>query len=314
MWLYHQTPYGDILMSHDNVTDIRKSVSPFPNDSTLYFPVVEREDGWCDKHGQWHRDPSLKKLLRMDSNNRPHILSTVGTGYKVVQNRELFPHIEQKMQSAFEPRLLRDVETRDEWSYDGRDCWRHYTFPNLRCDIDGGGDVAFRLIVGNSYGGKSVQLIAGAIDFFCTNGMIIGTHEKQARKHTSGLTIGGIATWINDSVTAFTKHTQRCNEWSDMTVPLTREDDLFMHLVEKNLVSQQRASKLNEEMHYERNRRVGRDNRPTVWHLYSASTAWASHGDIRDTGNDHAANTRIDRARHALRIGTTAADFVRKAA
>lgn len=302
--------------ARDNVTDISHRVSPFPQASKLYFDVAQKPLYYVDPNcaiGSHATLASHKLIVRKDDKAlKP--LAVVGHGYKVIPNSELFPYVEQRMIERLGPSVLRDVQVTEDMSYGGRDCYRNYVFPSVRCDVPGGGDVAFRLIIGNSYGAKAVQLIAGAIDFFCTNGMILGVHESVARKHTSGLTLTGLDKWIGDSVTYFTKHTETMRRWTDILIPRAREDDLFKHLVAKNLVSERHATQLNEALHYERNRRSGRDVRPALWHLYAALTAWSSHGDIRDTGNDHAANTRIERGRHANRIMSVADDFLRKAA
>lgn len=300
-------------MQPDNVSDITKRVSPFPQASTLYFPVIERPDGWQDKHGNWHKDDSVKKLIRV-TDRKAHVLATVGKGYRVVLNRDLHEHIEQRMLTNFEPRMLRDVEVRDDMAYSGRDCFRHYTFPSIRCDVEGGGSVAFKIIVGNGYGSKSVQLICGAIDFFCTNGMIVGVHEKAVRKHTSGMSLTGLDEWLTGSITQFTRHTDRLQAWSRTAIPSAREDDLFKHLVDRNLVSERHASLLNAAMHYERSRRVGMSGTPTLWHLYSALTVWATHEGVRETGNDHAAVTRIERGRHAERVIGAASAYIDRVA
>lgn len=298
----------------DNVTDIRTRVSSFPQDSTLYFPVVERKLAWEDRRGNHHRVDNHKALIRVNDAGNPQQLAIVGDKYRIVKNNELFPYIESSMQQAFEPHLLRDVSVRDSMSYGGRDCYREYVFNNMRCDIDGGGNVAFRLIIGNSYGAKAIQLISGAIDFFCTNGMIIGAHERAARKHTSGVTVRGLDRWVHDSVTAFTGHVDRMQQWSHTDIPHAHENGLFTHLVGKGLASERHASQLNTSMHYERNRHAGRDNRPTLWHLYSAMTQWSSHSEVRNTGNDHEANTRIGRARHVQQMIDASAHFIKKVA
>jgi len=298
----------------NTVINITNRVSPFPQDSTLYFPVIERPDGWLDKHGAWHKDDNVKKLVRV-TDKKPTVLATVGKNYRVVLNRDLHEHIEHHMLAKFEPSMLRDVQVRDDMAYNGRDCFRHYTFPSIRCEIADGGDIAFKIIVGNGYGSKAVQLISGAIDFFCSNGMITGVHEKAVRKHTSGLSLTGLDDWLVGSINLFTKHTDRLRELTRIGIAYKQEEPLFKHLVSKSLMSERHAKVLLDATLIERNRRSGSTvTNPTLWHLYSALTAWASHDDVRDTGNDHAAVTRIERGRHVERVISAATAFITKRA
>lgn len=285
----------------DNIGDTCHT--PFPTESKLYFRVAMRELHWHNKRTDEHVSITKQKAIVREAAGGGKWLANVGEKYELVENRDLFPYVEQHFINTLRPEYLRNVETVEHQSYDGRDCYREYRFHDLKCDVgDNVSDVAYRAIVGNSYGGKAVTLLSGAIDFFCTNGMIIGQSEKQARKHTSGFTMSGLDTWINNSLDQFTAHSARIERYNNTYIDLTKEDGLFEHLVQRGVLSQQRARQAQGAMHEERNKRQGRDTRPTMWHLYSALTDWASHSDVRDTGNDHEANTRIQRTQHAERV------------
>lgn len=278
------------------------SHNPFPTESELYFPVVERENAWLDRNGNPHRIGKQKSLIRMTADHRPQWLANVGENYKVVKNKELFPYMENEMTRVIDQQYLQDVTVNDKMALNGRDCYREYIFNQLKCADFGRGDVAFRIILGNSYGSKAVSMLFGAIDFWCDNGMIIGVKEKQTRKHTSGVTIAGFSGWVADAVNQFAKHGERIERYNDTMIDLTKEDGLFEYLSEKGILSDKMGRKMQVAMHTERNKRGGRDVRPSMWDLYSALTAWATHDDVRDTGNDHEANTRIQRSQHVERV------------
>ena len=274
--------------------------NPFPQDSELYFRVVERPIGWFNERTKEHVRITKQKALVRAAAGGGMWLANVGENYKLIENRDLFPHVEQHITHVIKPEHVAGVTVRDSMSYGGRDCYREYLFKNLT--IPNKPDVAFKLMVGNSYGAKAVQCMYGAEDGFCSNGMIFGTAEKHARKHTSGLTLSGVEDWINGAVRQFTIQGQRIERYDATYIDLAREDGLFDYLVSKNLLSAQRATQAQWAMHQERNKRQGRDTRPTLWHLYSALTDWASHSDVRKTDNDHTANTRIQRTMHAERV------------
>lgn len=297
---------------HDNVTSIARHVSPFPQESKLYFPVSTRQAGWMRKDGKFEAGPG--KFIVRDKDGVPVTLSHVGDNYKVLKNNELFPAVEAEMTRVIRPEYLRGVQVKEQMAYNGRDCYREYVFPNLQIDARGGGQIAYRMIVGNGYGSTAVRLIDGAIDFFCTNGMIVGNYERTARKHTSGLSITGLLEWLRDSVQRFTKFTHRIESMHDVVLHHTMFDPLFDHLQEKHLVNDRRRGALIDNTMYEARNRLGNGAQPTLWHLHSALTAEATHFTPRDTGNDHEANTRLKKQQDVNRVINAAEMFLREAA
>lgn len=283
--------------------------NPFPQDSELYFPVAERRNAWLDKYDNAHVIDKEKSLVRL-MDGEPHWLANVGENYKVVRNNELFLYVEERMLDMFEPEQLQDVVVNEHMAYSGRDCYREYIFKNVTCDIGHGGQVAFRLIVGNSYGSKAVSLLYGAIDFWCANGMIIGSHEKQVRKHTSGITLAGIDTWITEGVSHFLAHGSRMWGWNRSWIPMDDAKQMFEWLADNNTLSKQMGNLIYNNAQAERDKRVDTpihvgdpiETMVNLWHIYSALTDWATHSDVRDTGNDHEANTRIERSKLVTRV------------
>lgn len=297
----------------DTTNDNTSYPNPFPPLSDkLSFRVAERPIGWFNERTREHVRITKQKAIVREAAGGGTWLSNVGENYKLVLNDDLFPYIEKHFIDHIEPKYLQNVTVNEHTSYNGRDCYREYVFNDMKCDVRSG-DVAYRAIVGNSYGSKSVTLLSGAIDFWCSNGMIVGQSEKQARKHTSGFQMTGITSWIDDSLRQFASHGARIRQYEDTVIDLTKEDGLFDYLIDKGLLSGQRANEARHAMHTERNKRAGRDTRPNMWHLYSALTDWATHSAVRDTGNDHEANTRIQRQQSVERVIRGAERFLEAA-
>ena len=273
-----------------NVTTFNTAALIFPQESTLYFPIVIRSMYWRHRDGQMVAVDDHKIILRRDEHtSKPVQLSIVGKSYRIVHNRELFPAIEQRLVELVEPQYLRDVKVHDEMSYNGRNCYRHYCFPNMQVQF-GTSDIAFRIIVGNSYGEKGVELIGGAIDAWCSNGMLIGRAERKVRKHTSGIEVVHLTRWIEDIIRKFWLNAKEWEEWSRVSV--ADVDALFAILVKRGLMSERLATWMAGEY---RTNNVGAHGE-TLWAFYSTLTAWATHMPFtRDTGQDHKATTRIDR-------------------
>jgi len=274
----------------NNVTQIRPSASIFSPDSPLYFKVCERVDGWQNKHGTWHADPTQKKLLRQDPvTDEPIILATVGNKYQTVQNRELFGAVEDSM-SRIVPAQYLDGATRSEkLSYGGAVGLHDYSFPQMRVAFNEA-DISFRIVARNGYGTVAVNLFAGGFDGYCLNGCVWGVAEKHYRRHTSGLQISGIDEVIQKAIENFWIEANRLKRLADIDSPLNVE--AFLQTLPK--MSKRLASKLRAQYVREADERGH-----NMWALFSAMTCYATHNNVvpmRNTGRDHDAATRIARS------------------
>ena len=133
--------------------------------------------------------------------------------------------------------------------------------------------------------------IFGAIDFFCTNGMITGDHNKVMRKNTINFNLDLFAAELKDSEEDFVSQGTKLQKM--MTTPITiNVRDFLVDLMK----SERNADKLNILYNQEVTNR-GRN----VFALYSAFTNYASYADeqngftLRNTGQDTAAERMFKR-------------------
>jgi len=277
-----------------NVTQIYGSThvelpSPFPQDSELYFTAVERDMAWAGRAANsWHCNSTHKQLLRA-YDGQPIELAVVGKGWQLVQNQELFQAVEDQFLALFTTDELKGVIVRDMMSYAGRVCMREYIFPNVRCPSPGVSDIAFRVILKNAFGGSSIALYIGAIDFFCTNGTVSGKLDCMYARHTKGLRIADITRRVRRGIDVFYSNAATWMQWYGRTLDVGEvkaflEDKYSERLAEK-LMRQYRI-----EVHI---------HGANMWALYSALTYYATHdeGDFatRKTGVDHSAVTLLKR-------------------
>jgi len=269
----------------------------FPQESELYFTAVERPLAWQHKDGVSHFPVGTHKmLLRADAQRIPIQLAVVGQGYQVVQNQDLFQSIEEQFMRAFSSQELTSVRVNDSMSYGGRVCLREYQFPNVRCDIGGGvSEIAFRTIVKNGFGGSSIVLYTGAIDFFCTNGMISGQYDCMYARHTKGLRISDITDRVRRSIDVFYKQADIWRGWQGKRITYEEVQQFFEDKFSGRLALKlYRQYLIEEQVHG-----------PTVWALYSAMTYYSSHNEgefvARNTGTDHAAVTMLKREEQVQR-------------
>lgn len=259
--------------------------------SSLYFPVVERQVGWQSRADVWHKHDEHKALVRVMPHNEPHVLSVVGKNYKLIKNRELFPAIEQVFMNELSAEQRDNVTVRDTMSYFGRECFREYNFKNMRAELGGRTRTSFRVVVWASYGSRSMRIIAGAIDFVCDNGMVVGDYERTAMRHTSGLSVRNAAALVKDMIKAYNVSQVQWNEWHRWKLDDTVLRATFASLADNKIIGPNTANTLMDRIMIEVNER----NHFTMWEVYSAFTNIATHSPVRETGNDHAAATRMTR-------------------
>ena len=287
-------------MPLDNVTNIDARPSgddPFraynTEASPILFPVGERKVAWETRANGYQHIPSHKAIIRLTpQGNSAIVLAVVGSNYKLVHNRDLFGRVEDTLCKKMQNHELDGVQVKDRVANLGRTCYREYVFPNIKCNVGGGtrSDIAFRLIAQNGYGESALRMHAGAIEFYCSNGMIRGEYESVYRRHTSGLILSGVADAVDKALEVFADSQNVWREWARKPVRNLDAMELFRELARTDRLTE----KLND--HYMRERDARGDN---LWAVYSTLTYYASHSDgefaIRDTGMDNAALTMLER-------------------
>ncbi len=145
-------------------------------------------------------------------------------------------------------------------------------------------EIAQRIIALHGVDGTcSNTVLFGAIDFFCTNGMIRGEHDKVSRKNTSGFDLDRFIQKLGNANDDFTKYHKQIQSWANKS--------LFFGDVKPMLESLLKSDKTADKMMllYEQEANVRGHN---AWSLYSAFTNYASYADerngfkLRNTGGD----------------------------
>lgn len=276
----------------------------FSPESELYFDVWERPAffageskrvDWSDRVVEtpnYYEDKEHKHIVRLWKDN-PISIGLVGKNYKLLRNRELCEGIEDTFMDTLTKEELKDVTRRDNISYMGSTSIRDYIFPNIRTDIGSKrSDIAFRAIIINGYDGtSSFKFYHGAIDFFCTNGMVTGSYDMIVKRHTSGLTIPKLTDKLRQSIDIFFKQADQWRKWVGKEICDEDAETCFQAMPG---ISDRRVQQLMRQFRIE----VQSHGR-TVWGLYSAATFFASSDSgefaIRDTRSDHRASTLMNR-------------------
>ena len=263
----------------------------FSPDSELYFDVWERPAYFKGRDG-YYKDASHKHIVRLYNDN-PVSIGLVGKNYKLLKNKELCEGIEDTFMETLTKEELDGVSRRDSCSYFGGTSIRDYIFPSIRADIESGkSDIAFRTIIVNGYdGSSSFKFYHGAIDFFCTNGMVSGSYDMIVKKHTVGLTVPKLTDKLRHSIDIFYKQAEQWKKWVGKVIT---DEDAEVCFKSMPNISDRRVDQLMHQFRIECDTH-GR----TVWALYSAATFYATSDRgvfaVRDTDNDHRASTLMNR-------------------
>lgn len=261
--------------------------------SPLMFKVYERPLFYYGKESVTTYSADYKALVRMTkSDTLPVTLNVVRNTYKVVQNGELFPAIDEGLRESLTDDDWKQCKITDRIAYGGATCIREYLFRTIAFESpDALGQVAFRVLVSNAFGGSSIKLFTGAVDLVCLNGMVVHDRDVMYGRHTSGLKIEPFARRVQQGVDVFWKQRGTWDKWRHMSLK-TASHEVHRWLEEKF------GDRLGNVMY--RQYRIEAEVRgANVWALYSALTYYASHRDglfpTRDTGSGHEAATMLKR-------------------
>ena len=153
--------------------------------------------------------------------------------------------------------------------------------------------IAQRIIALHGVDGScSNQTFFGAIDFFCTNGMIRGEHDKVRRKNTANFTMARFIRDLRESTQSFYAQSERLQGWANKPLYIGNVKAMLDTLLKSDRMAEKMLGLYNQEAS------VRGQN---VWALYSAFTNYASYADerngfnLRNTGKDTGAVSMFQR-------------------
>ena len=170
------------------------------------------------------------------------------------------------------------------------------TLPNVTARIETdkhSTTIAQRIIALHGVDGScSNQTFFGAIDFFCSNGMVRGEHDKVRRKNTANFTMDRFIRDLRESTQSFYAQSERLQSWANKPLYIGNVKAMLDTLLKSDRMAEKMLGLYNQEAS------VRGQN---VWALYSAFTNYASYADerngfsLRNTGKDTGAVSMFQR-------------------
>ncbi len=223
-------------------------------------------------------------------------IGVVGDTFNCASHTEFFEGVHDTVTENLGAAQCEDMNMK--WRTARQNAWAmlDMTLPNVTARIETdkhSTTIAQRIIALHGIDGScSNQTFFGAIDFFCTNGMIRGEHDKVRRKNTANFTMDRFIRDLRESTQSFYAQSERLQGWANK--PLYRGD------VKAMLDTLLKSDRMAEKMFglYNQEASVRGQN---VWALYSAFTNYASYADerngfnLRNTGKDTGAVSMFQR-------------------
>jgi len=132
-------------------------------------------------------------------------------------------------------------------------------------------------------GSCSNQVFFGAIDYFCTNGLISGDHDKVRKKNTSNFTMNSFIYELNRARTDFYSQAEKMQVWAQTDLKYVDVSTLLDDMLGSKRKSEKMYSLYMSEAGVRGHNKFA---------LYSAMTNYATYADerngfnLKQTGND----------------------------
>lgn len=232
-------------------------------DQSILFPVVEQPvfAGVLDHSAH---APEYKAIVRTDTNE---VLGIHSKKYKLVKHEEVFPVVEELMHKNLD---INGMKVQDRVDHNGARVLRTYMFPEHEVALLDNDKVALQVRVGNSLDASfSFCLQAGGLRFACWNGMVTGSVMSNVkRKHTQGLDIEYVLSFLNKALTDFETNGKLWERWAKTPVDEAQATIILTKLAtSKKMLGELKLLWITNKIH------LG----PNAWALYNTLTEWSTH-------------------------------------
>ncbi len=230
------------------------------------------------------RMPDKKYVINQTTG---HPLGIVGKSFQCASHGDFFRGVVETATETLSDHDLEDAKYSFRTARNGAWAMLDITLPNVTMDIS---TDKFETEIGNRIislhgidGSCSNQVFFGAIDFFCTNGMITGDHDKVRKKNTSNFSMESFIYELNRARTDFYTQAQQMQVWAHTDLKYVDVSSLLDDML---------GSKRKSEKMYSLYMQEASTRGHNKFALYSAMTNYATYADerngfnLKNTGND----------------------------
>jgi hypothetical protein len=216
-----------------------------------------------------------------------HPLGIVGKSFQCASHGDFFRGVVETATETLSEHDLEDAKYSFRTARNGAWAMLDITLPNVTMDIS---TDKFETEIGNRIislhgidGSCSNQVFFGAIDFFCTNGMITGDHDKVRKKNTSNFSMESFIYELNRARTDFYTQAQQMQVWAHTDLKYVDVSSLLDDML---------GSKRKSEKMYSLYMQEASTRGHNKFALYSAMTNYATYADernwfnLKNTGRD----------------------------
>ena len=216
-----------------------------------------------------------------------HPLGIVGKSFQCASHGDFFRGVVETATETLSGHDLEDAKYSFRTARNGAWAMLDITLPNVTMDIS---TDKFETEIGNRIislhgidGSCSNQVFFGAIDFFCTNGMITGDHDKVRKKNTSNFSMESFIYELNRARTDFYTQAQQMQVWAHTDLKYVDVSSLLDDML---------GSKRKSEKMYSLYMQEASTRGHNKFALYSAMTNYATYADerngfnLKNTGRD----------------------------
>ena len=224
--------------------------------------------------------------------NTGEYLGIVGNGFTCANHGDFFTQAHNTISEHLGAEFCDSMNIKYRTARNNAWVMMDMTMPNVLRQIKSekhSTTIAPRLIALHGIDGSCSNMVFfGAIDFFCTNGMVTGDYDKIKRKNTANFSLAKFIQELESSVTDFYATADRFQRWAETSLMTVDVKALLESVIKSERKSDKMFTLYNQEVSTR-----GRN----VWALYSAFTNYSTYADerngfnLRNTGNDTVAQS-----------------------
>ena len=221
------------------------------------------------------------------NNDTDEVIGIVGSKFNSVTHKEFFDKVCRTMSDQLGDEAMEGANVKWNNARNGAFAMLDATLPATKALITTDKhqtEVSQRVIALHGVDGLcSNQVFFGAIDFFCTNGMIRGEHDKVRRKNTTNFSMSTFIKELEDANSDFYSQAEQLQEWARTPLEYNSVRDMLHSLMGSEVKGDKMLGLYAQEI---------QTRGQNAFALYSAFTNYASYADerngfkLRNTGND----------------------------